>query len=248
MKMIEEKNNILYIGKRRCYKVDLYNKEYNFEHTTPVYISIDGQKIEENSWNVLIYQLAVHLNKLNPKSKDQLLLIKQDWGEQKVFSENLLSNYREFDYGLFINVNHTSIHAVWTIQLLLREWNVDLNKCELIIHRMPRSETKEVVEYYTTHTISGLQKYLKFVTSYKDNKINKIIEGLVYINDHIGEKVFKNSGYNNLLIIDDYPIFYNMKNDVLKYIAVKYYNKETFIKNSEYIMSWLDKYYKRVLK
>lgn len=246
--MIEEKYNILFIGKRRCYKVDLDNKEYNFEHSTPVYISIDGQKIEENSWNVLIFKLAIFLNRLNPKSKEELLLIQQDWGEQKVFSEKRLSNYREFDYNLFINVNHTSVHAVWTIQLLLREWNVDLNKCELIIHRMPRSEAKEVIEYYTKQTISGLQQYLNFVTSYNGSKINKIIEGLVYINDKIGEKVFKNSGYNSLLIIDDYPIFYNMKNDVLKYIEVKYYNQEAFVKNSKYILSWLDKYYKRVLR
>ena len=59
--MIEETYNILFIGKKRCYKVNLSNKEYNFEHTTPVNISIDGQKIEENSWNVLIYRLAIML-------------------------------------------------------------------------------------------------------------------------------------------------------------------------------------------
>lgn len=246
--MIEEKYNIIFIDKKRCYRVNLSSKEYNFEHSTPVFLKIEDHKIEENSWNNLVFELAKFLNMLSPKPAKELLSIAQDWGEQKVFSERGLSNFREFDYGLYINVNHTSVHAVWTIQLLLREWNVDLKKCELIIHRMPRSESKEVIDYYTKQTIDGFQKYLKFVTTYNDDKIKKFTDGLIYINDHIGQRVFKNSGYNNLLVIDDYPIFYNMKTEILKYISTKYYDKVNFIKNANAIISMLDKYYKRALK
>ncbi len=245
--MIEEKYNIIILGKKRCYKVDLCIKEYNFEHTTPVYIIIDGNKIEENSWNNLIYKLAIYLNTLNPKDKEQLLLIKQDWGEQKVFSETGLSNYREFDYGLFINVNNTSVYAVWTIQLLLRKWKINIKKCELVIHRMPRNESKEVIDYYTQQTLTGFKGYLQMVTSFMDEKIEKIINVLLHINDRLGEKIFKRSGYNNFLIVDDYLIFCKMKTDILDYISHKYYYKEAFVKNASFVMSWLDKYYKRVL-
>lgn len=246
--MIEEKYNIIFLDKKRCYKVDLGNREYNFEHTTPVYIIVDGEKIEENAWNNLIYKLAIYLNTLNPKDKEQLLLIEQDWGKQKVFSETGLSNYREFDYGLYINANHTSVHAVWTIQLLLREWKIDIKKCELVIHRMPRNEAKEVVDYYTQQTLIGFKGYLQMVTSFTDEKIDKIINALQYINDRLGEKIFKRSGYNNFLIVDDYPIFCKMKTDTMNYISQKHYDKEAFVKKAAFAMSWLDKYYKRALK
>lgn len=85
--MIEEKYNIISIDKKRCYRVNLSSKEYNFEHSKPVFLKIEDHKIEENSWNNLVFELAIFLNMLSPKPAKELLSIAQDWGEQKVFSE-----------------------------------------------------------------------------------------------------------------------------------------------------------------
>jgi len=57
----------------------------------------------------MLYWLAKLLISISPKSKEELLNIKNDWGKQAVFSEVKKSNFKDFDYGLFINLNHTSM-------------------------------------------------------------------------------------------------------------------------------------------
>lgn len=246
--MIEEKNNIFYINHKRYYKIDLNVRSTDFEYSTPYKLKIEDCEIKETSWNRLILKLAKFLNKYNPKTKDELLMIRNDWGKQAVFSMEQKSNYKEFEYGLFINVNHTSVHAVWTIQLLLFEWGINLANCELYIHRQPRGETSEVIEYYTNNNLIKFKEYMGFATSLSSEQIDKVISLLKLINDKLCPKVFCRSGYNNIFVLDEYIFYDKMMKELIIYLDNNHIGKPIFRKNCERSLSYLGKYYKQVLR
>lgn len=245
--MIEDIYNIIYINQKRYYKIDLNVRLTDFEYSTPYILEIDNYEIKETSWNAMILKLASFLNKYNPKSREELLQIRNDWGKQSVFDEEPKSNYKEFDYGLFINVNHNSVHAVWTLQLLLKEWKIDLSRCKLYIHRQPKGEKYEVIKYYTDKTINNLREFLQFSTSMQLSQINKIVDLLTLLNEKICPKLFNHSGYDNILVLDDNIFYAKMKKDILNYINMRYIEKINLRKNCEKALNYLGEYYKRVL-
>lgn len=245
---IEEKYKIKYIGSKRVYKADLSTREFDFEFSSPYSIKVGTYYHKVGSYNNMIYSLAKYLNELSPKSKEELLNIKNDWGKQDVFSEVQKSNYKEFDCGLFINVNHTSVHALWTIQLLLKKWNVDLSTCELYIHRMPKGEKREVLDYYEEKTIKDFKEYVRFTHSYSQEEINFIAQKLIAINQKICPKLYVKKGYDNILVLDDYYVFSKMRDEIIEQLKRILINKPKNLKNYRISLNLLDDFYKQRLK
>lgn len=245
---IEEKFKIEYLngGKKRYYRIDLRKREYNFEFTSPYILQIGEVKLKETSWSSMVYRLAMFLYESNPKSQQKLISIINDWGRQSVFSDKYKTNYKEFIEGIYINCNHTAVHSVWTIQLLLKEWNVNLEECKMYIHRMPRSEEKEVISYYEQKTIYDFKQYLCLA-----GKSCKYIEFMVKIikkiNEGICPKLFNRSGYNNILVIDEFYIFDSMMKELIEHIKFAT-NKQQAIKNFNEALKKLREYYRKVLK
>ncbi len=246
--MIEEKYNIIYVKSKRYYKIDLSVRSVDFEYSTPYLLKVDDYEIKEASWNRLILKLAEFLNKYNPKTKESLLTIKNDWGKQAVFSTQQKSNFKEFDYGLFINVNHTSVHAVWTIQLLLSEWGINLAECQLYIHRQPRGEIAEVINYYTEKNLIQFKEYMGFATSMQPEQIDKVITLLKTINNKLCPKIFSRSGYNNIFVLDEYLFYDKMRKDMMIYINNHYVDKPIFRNNCNKSLNYLGKFYKQILR
>lgn len=248
--MIEDEYGIEYLegNSKRFYNIDLTERRYDFEHTSPYLFRMSKHEIKNNSWSGMLYEIACLLNEIDPKSRNELLMIKCDWGTQAVFSEQNKSNFKKFKHELYINLNHTAIHAMWTIQLLLKEWSIPLENCEMYIHRMPKSEEPEIIEYYTRKTISGLKQHMEFTTALSKEIIEKYIQFLRVINDKLCPKVFKKSAYNNILVVDEFYLFENMRKKLEDYINIVFSEKESRRKNTQQALEYLRQYYKRVLK
>jgi len=241
---IEEKYNIRYVGAKRLYKVDLYNRNYDFEFSSPYALKIGSYSKKIGSYNNLIFWEAKLLNQISPKSKEELLSIKNDWGKQKVFSTIKKSNFMKFDEGLFINVNHTSIHAIWTIQLFLNEWNIDLSTCELYIHKMPKGEKEDVIKYYESKTIDDFRTYINETHLDSKKNLDYIVSVLANINRTICPKLFENKGYNNILAIDNYSIFLTLKKEIILDLENMDYKNKNVLKNYLISLKLLDEFYK----
>ena len=249
MNTIEEKYNIIYVKAKRYYKIDLGTRHYDLDFSTPYTIKVYNHTIVSSSWKEMLIKLAWFLQNNNPKSYDELLAIRNDWGKQAVFSIEKKSNFEDFAYGLYINVNHTSTHASWTMQLLLTEWNIDLSSVELYIHRQPRSEPADAIAHYEDETIDGVRRYMALNYSFDAEKIERINKILKRINNEWCPRIFANSGYNNILIVDQYFIFDKMKKDILAYINKRLVaeQKERTYKTVSFALQYLEAYYKKVL-
>lgn len=244
MEDIFSKYNIIYVNNKRYYKVDLNNLDTNFEFSTPLYLKIKEHLIEERSYVELIYKEALYLNFLSFKSDEELLNIKNFWGKQDVFSLNQKSNYRKFNDSIYINLNHTGIHSIWTIKLLLDEWNINVNEVELVIRRLPKGEPKEVSEYFKNETITKFKEYLILIKDYSDKKIEVVFKLLNYLNDRICPIAFKNCGNNNLYVFLEYYSFFKVKSDLIEYLEFNFPNKLDVIKKYKFALELLDSFYK----
>ena len=125
---LEKKYNIIYINGLRFYLQDLNIREYLYENTLPLYFEFEDIEIFCNSWKNMIFEIVKAIDKKFPKTTSDLLSIKCDWGKQSVFSMEKKTNFIPYN-GLYINCNHNSVHAMWTIQLILKEYNIPLDKC-----------------------------------------------------------------------------------------------------------------------
>ena len=207
--MNELPNSLVFLGKKRFYRIDLKIKEYNFENTTPYMLRIDSKVFNDTKWTSLLFNLAKYLFENNQKDRNDLLNIKVDWGKQELFTLTPKSNHVFFAYDVYINLNNTALHSVWTIQLLLKARNIDLENCEFIIHRLPDTEPKDVIELVTKERIDDFKGFLMFSKGYDQEKAN-IAEKVLLNANYLYEKHLSNkSGYSNFIVIDDFLIFKN---------------------------------------
>lgn len=241
MENIYQKYNIEYIGGIRHYVVDLKEKEYSFENTVPYCINIYGEEIFDSSWKNIIEKIVVHIDKINPKTIDELLAIKNTWGKQAVFSQTAKANHIPFK-GIYINANHTAVHAMWTIQLLLNEYAIDLDKCKFIIRRLPIAEPKEVREYERAKAEQGFREFM--VEKYKksDEFIDAIIKTINLLNKKILSEL--TVGYNDLFLLENPQYYTNYSIKVIEHAKKHMMFNENQMKTIEYAIEKLGKFIK----
>ena len=218
-----QKYNIVHIDGCRYYLVDLKEKLYNLESTVPYCININGVLIYDGSWKNLIPKVVEEIDSKNPKTIDQLLSITCDWSKQCVFGKTKMSNFTEYR-GIYINTNHTAIHAMWIIQLLLREYEIDLDSCEFILKRQPAAEPREVRDFCKANTIEGFKKYLKTIGK-KDKTIDIIVKNIDTINSKALSKL--SNGYNDFFLIESPTTFFNYMKKAVEYLPKLGYPSST---------------------
>lgn len=244
--MFEEYGMVIIDGKR-FYNVDLKVRSYDVEYSAPYYLHIGSKLLQKNSWSNLILELVKFLNALIPKTKEELLAIKNDWGKQEVFSADIKANYKKLNDEIYINCNHTAVHALWTIQLLLKEWGVPLDGCGMLIRRYPKSEKPEVLKYYEDKNKKDFEEYLSSVKRFSKEKAIKIIDFLENVNNKICPCLFKKSGFDNIFVLEDMAVYSKMKYDILNYLNAKYLDKPIIKKNGDIAMGLLREYYRAML-
>lgn len=246
-KMIDiyEKYRIVHIDGCRHYYVNLKEKEYNFENTFPYCLTIESVQIYDTSWKGMIEKLCVFLDDLFPKSIEELLSIKNSWGKQDVFSSVKKTNYTKFKT-IFINTNHTSVHAMWTIQLLLQEYSVDLDKCQFIIRRLPIAEPKEIREYERNRAIETFRSFMRE----KYHKSEATIDGLIKNIDIINKKILPkiSVGYDDIFLIESPYYFATYAGKILEYSKTKMFYNENQLKVIDYTVKKMAKFIKHLNK
>jgi len=241
---VYNKHNVIHIKGCRYYLVDLKIKEYNFENTIPYCCIVDGVEIYDSSWKGMIVKLCEYLDDVSPKPIEELLNISNFWGKQAVFSLVKKTNYTPFK-GIYINTNHTAVHAMWTIQLLLDKYNIDLDNCKFVIKRLPIAEPKEVRDYERDRTITSLREYLVGKNKTEDF-VNRIIKNVEIINNKIMPKL--SVGYYDLFLIEVPAYFSNYASKVLEYAKTKLMYNEGQLKTIEYTLNYLGKIIKKQYK
>ena len=241
MQSIYDKYNIVYIDGCRHYVVDLKTKEYTFENTVPYCINIYGENIFDSSWKNMIEKVVNYIDRINPKTTAEMLAIKNSWGKQAVFSEEKKANFIPFK-GIYLNGNHTAVHAMWTIQLLLQEYSIDLDKCKFIIRRSPAAEPKEVREYEHAQTEQGFKQYMIDKFNKSDAFIDAIIKTINLLNKKILPEI--TASYYDLFLIEN-PLYYaNYSTKVLDYVKKYALYNENQMQTIEYSLEKLGKFIK----
>ncbi len=221
-----EKYNIVHVDGCRYYIVDLKTKAYDFECTIPYCLTIYGVTIFDSSWKNLIPRVVEELDSKNPKSKSELLSMSTTWSKQCVFGEIKKSNFVPYK-DIYINANHTALHAMWIIQLLLHEYNVDLDKCEFVIKRQPAAEPSDVRKYFKEEALNGFERFLKSNLNKDEKSINNILKNFEYINQKVLPII--SNGYSDLFLIEDPSYFFNYSKKIVEQLKTKIIKNEVII-------------------
>ena len=234
-KELIRKYGIVYLDGNRYYDIDFNNKDLNFENTTPYYLNIDGEVFKDHVWKDLLLKVFNLLDSKCYKSNEYLLSLQVPWGRQTPFTNTVYSNHYQIRDGLYLNCNHTAQHSYMTILYLLSIYNIDLDKCKLIIKRTPKSEPKAIRDAEIKKNVLGFKKYLRDVERISDQSSQMIIKNL----DVINNKFLTHTSYDNLFIIQGTQDLSNIISKTLKDM----YNKGYPIKMINPIKQFLKFYF-----
>lgn len=240
-----EKYNVVHIEGCRYYIVNLEAKEFSFENTLPYCCVINRVALYESSWKNMTVKVAEELDRISPKSKEELLAMKNSWGKQEVFSLQKKSNYQPFR-DFYINTNHTAIHAMWTIQLLMHEYGVDLGKCKFILRRLPLAEPAEIREYEKEKAMSGFKEFLFNEANLSEEMVERIFKCIEIINTKVLPLFAK--GYYNLYLIENPTYFSNYAGKALETIKKKNLFSAEICRLMEFSVSKLGEFVRLRLK
>ena len=157
---LEEKYNLIYENGKRYYVLDMTKNIPVLDNAVPYYFRYKDIEIYESSWNKMTIKILNAIDENNPKSIENLLSNKYYWSKQDVFSITKKTNYTKFK-GLYLNTNHTSTHAMMSIQCLLRVYDIELTECYFLVRKYHSSEPIEIKEYFKSKTINGFSIMLK---------------------------------------------------------------------------------------
>lgn len=195
-------NNIVFEGKRRYYVEDLSQRDYLLENTTPYKLEFKDYCISETAWGELLRSLTYMLLTIYPDYHEKIIDFKCAWSKQAMFSTVKKTNFKQVDADLYINCNHTALHACWFLQDLLDFFQVDKKEVKLLIHRPPSAEAKEVKELLERHFKVEFIEFLRYGyekdEEYAQGVISKIDK---YLNPML-KKISKS--YTSLFLFDDF--------------------------------------------
>lgn len=231
---IYEKYKMHVINGRRYYEYNVDEKLPLLDYTIPYYFKYNDIEIYDNRWMFLALKLVQELDKRNPKTDDYLLGIRYSWSKTDVFSKTKKTNYLLFR-DLYLNTNHTSTHALMSIQCLLRAYGVNPSECFLLINRHPVAEPTEVREYIIDQERRGFSKAL-LARRFSFARISKILSNFEVINKILAKTT---PSFDNFYLFDDYYYFTNYKCKVIERAETVYQDKP---QNIELIKKYLDYY------
>ena len=231
---IYEKYKIHVINGRRYYEYNVDEKLPLLDNTIPYYFKHKDIEIYDNRWMFLAQKLVEELDKRNPKTDDYLLSIRYSWSKTDVFSRTKKTNYLPFR-DLWLNTNHTSTHALMSIQCLLRAYDVNPSDCFLLINRHPVAEPAEIRDYIIDQERRGFSKTL-LARRFSFSRISKILSNFEVINKILAKTT---PSFDNFYLFDDYYYFTNYKCKVMDRVKVVYQDKP---QNIELIKKYLDYY------
>ena len=231
---IYEKYKIHVINGRSYYEYNVDEKLPLLDNTIPYYFKYNDIEIYDNRWMMMALKIVQELDKRNPKTDDYLLNIKYSWSKTEVFSKIKRTNYTPFR-DLYLNTNHTSTHALMSIQCLLRAYDVDPKECYLLINRHPIAEPADVREYIIDRERRGFSKSL-LARRFGFTRVSKILSNFDVVNKLLAKT---SPNFDNFYLFDDYNYFTNYKSKVIEKANLVYQDKP---QNIVLVKKYLDYY------
>ena len=220
MDELAAKYNMHYINGKRYYEFDMTEPLPILEETVPYLFRYKDIEVRSMSWNKMTIAILTELDKISPKTEQELLAISYDWTKAVIFSKTPRTNYSPYK-NLYLHTNHTSTHSMMNIQGLLKEYGIPLSECFFLIRRHFVSEPEEVKIAIRNNTISEFSRFLRDI-KLGENQISTVISNFAIINKYLSKV---SPGYNDFLLFDDYQYFANYKDKVLQYLSnTKHYS------------------------
>lgn len=231
-------------GTKRYYFENLANRDYTLENTTPYMVTIFDKVIEEHSWGKMLVKVVDLMLERIRKSREELLSFRTNWSKKAIFTIENKVNHKLLRCGLFFNCNHTAQHSCWLLQDVLDFLLIDKTTVQLIIHRAPASEPKDIKQYIKKEFKNGFRRYLLEIYQKTEDEIETIIEAIDQVLNKVLQK--ESRSYNDLFLFDEYAYAYNYCQKVKKYLELNLSCKD----RSKYIecLDLLLKYYSCIEK
>ena len=239
-KQAEVFENIVFEGKRRYYIEDLTERDYSLENTTPYQLEIQGHAIEEHSWVNLLCRTSDLLLEMFPEYLDRILEFRCPWTKMQMFALDNRTNYKRLKCGLYLNCNHTALHACWFLQDLLDYFKIDKSSVSLLIHRPSSAEPARIKEYIEKRFKRNFASYICSRINKPEEYAEKVIRVIEkYLNPMLA-KISKS--YTNFFLFDDNATLNNYVKKVREKISTSYKleekNKKVLNKYLDYIISY----------
>ena len=237
---LSKRYGIVLLSNKRFYREDLTKRDFTLENTRPEYFRIIGDEFSESSWGKMLKEVVDYLIKEYEPTRDELLNINLEWSKQKVFREDsTLSSHQLLECGLYLNTNHTALHSCWVLQDLLKFFNVDLKDVELLIHRQPIAETKEVKNFFINFNRDNFKYYVLNIEKKSDEYYKVVENGIKYIDQFIN-RYFQS--YESIYLIDDILTYGSIKSKMLQKMKETNFTSEKNIQTFNKIMTLYTKY------
>lgn len=237
---LEEKYKLHFINGQRYYEFDMKTALPFLEDTVPYLFKYKDIEIYNSAWNRMTIDILAAIDKLNPKTEEELLKIHYYWTKTDIFSKEKKTNFIQYK-NLYVNTNHTATHAMMNIQGLLKAYDIPLEECYFMIRRHISAEPLEVREFYRAKTIADFKEYLALM-SLDEERIGKISNNVLSVNKYFLSKI--SSGFNDFYLFDNYYYFTNYKIKVIEYITTKTYLEEKKQGAVKRCLNYLDNFYK----
>lgn len=236
---INEKYKISIIDGKRYYQFDMTEKLPILDDTIPHCFKYKDIEIYESAWNRMALRIVEELDKKDPHNDYWYLTLRYEWSKTNVFSQTRQTNFTKFK-NIYLNTNHTSTHAMMSIQCILQAFHIKLSECYFLIRRHPSAEPKEVREYYRNKTIVEFSRALKFRNK-SDERISKIINNFAVINKILASV---SGGFDDFFLFDDYYYFTNYKTKVHEAACTRFNGNHKNIDVVDNMLDYLDNFYK----
>lgn len=90
---IEEKYNIVYQNNKRYYVFDMETSLPLLDNVVPYFFKYKDIEIYDSNWNRIAIKILEAIDKINPKTDEELLSIKYFWPNTPVFSKTKRTNF-----------------------------------------------------------------------------------------------------------------------------------------------------------
>lgn len=191
MESIFEKYHFALVNGLHIYDVNLFERDYSMESSTPYLFSMYGKDYTEHAWTKFLPMIVDDLFGLYPDKEKDALSFQYSWSKKPVFSAEKRTNYMLLKNGMYLDCNNTATHSVWELQDILNFFGVDLSDVTLKIHRPCGSECKEVREYFLKENKNVFRGLLKQIYHYSDERIDKIIGNIDFFSSKLLAKFSK---------------------------------------------------------
>lgn len=259
LETLYEKYHVISDGFQRLYIVDVRDRKFDLEYSTPVQLTIDvpwgwersgpsdcwaKKTFRQRSWVRLLEEFVRYLQAKAHTDENYLIAYRTDWSKAPIFSsKKTIDNMVQISDSLFFSVNHTAVHSAWIIGDLLELW--ELRGGTLIIHRAPAGEPAEIREAIGKIRRAEFKNYLIDEQLKTPEKAEKIIKNVEVLN-----KILAKTGtsFNDFFLIDNTRDLATYKSKLLKEIGSSPNWNETQIAVAKYTLDMVTAFYRQLAK